>query len=84
MNFVVFENGDVGAGQLYTDYCYVLNTSNKNYVINFLIHSTNGCGGGNCGPYCGTTNEQACKNFDMQKEVIQPIEEIISTFKFTK
>ncbi len=82
MNFVVYESNDVGAGQLYSEYCYILDENNKNYVIDFLIHSTSGCGNGNCGPYCGTENEQACKNFDIQKEIIQPIEEIISTFKF--
>ena len=84
INFVVYEGSDVGAGQLYSDYCYVLSRNNKYYSINFLIHSTNGCGNGNCGPWCGTSNEQACKKFDMQKEVVQPIEKIVSTLKFTK
>ena len=87
-SFALLENSDAGAGQLYTDYCYVLSgskvtQSSRNYVINFVIHSTNGCGSGNCGPYCGTPNEQACKNFDMQKEVVVPIEQVISTFKLT-
>ena len=84
MNFLVYKFNDAGAGQLYSDYCYVLNKNNKNYDINFLIHSTNGCGNGNCGPWCGTPNETACKNFDMQKEVVAPIEKIVSTFKFIK
>lgn len=84
MNFVVYTGSDAGAGQLYTDYCYVLKTNNKYYAINFVIHSTDGCGNGNCGPWCGTPNEQACKTFDMQKEVVQPIETIVSTFKFIK
>jgi hypothetical protein len=83
-NFVLLVSSDVGAGQLYTDYCYVQNINNYNYVIHFLIHSTNGCGNGNCGPYCGTSNDQACKNFDMQKEIVQPIENILSTFKLIK
>jgi hypothetical protein len=84
MNFKLYRGGDVGAGQLYTDYCYALDANNKHYTINFLIHSTNGCGDGNCGPYCGTENEQACKNFDMQKEVVQPMENMVSTLKFIK
>ena len=81
-NFVLYTSSDPGAGQLYSTYCYIYSAGYNKYVINFLIHSTNGCGNGNCGPYCGTPNEQACKNFDMQKEVIQPITEIISTLKF--
>jgi len=82
MKFEVYTSSDVGAGQLYSDYCYIYTIGYWSYVIDFSIHSTNGCGNGNCGPYCGTSNEQACKNFDMQKEVIAPIEQIVSTFKF--
>lgn len=81
MNFLLYKGNDAGVGQLYSNYCYVLKANGLNYVIDFLIHSTNECGKGNCGPWCGTSKEQSCKNFDMQKEVIQPIEQIVSTFK---
>ena len=58
---------------MYTDYCYVLSENNIKLCFNFGYIQLIGCGNGNCGPYCGTPNEQACKNFDMQKEVVQPI-----------
>ena len=84
IDFITYTGTGVGAGQFYGDYCYIIHANNRYYGINFLIHSTNGCGNGNCGPWCGTPNEQACKNFDMQKEVVGPIEQIVSTFKFNK
>lgn len=88
VDFTLYKGVGVGAGQLYNSYCYSTSGVNKYgtvyYQIYFLIHSANGCGNGNCGPYCGTEKEQACKTFDIQKEVEQPMRQIISTFKLTK
>ncbi len=82
LTYTIYEGSDVGAGNLYSDHCYVLNKDDKYYVVDFVIHSINGCGNGNCGPVCGTNRENACKNFDMIKEIEQPIENIVSTLRF--
>jgi len=84
LNYTLYQGSDVWAGQLYTLYCYVIQWPSNNYVFDITIHSTNGCGAGNCGPYCGTPTEQECKNFDMAKEVAQPINDMITSFKVIK
>ncbi|MCX6822647.1 MAG: hypothetical protein NTX91_01435 [candidate division SR1 bacterium] len=81
INYTLFTGNDIGAGTLYTSLCYVLSSKKSVYVIDFEISSHSGCQNGNCGAYCGTKNEQECKDFDMNRDVIKPIETIISTFK---
>ncbi len=76
--------GDAGAGSLYTTSCYLFSWSAAHYVIDFEMRSHTGCGNGNCWAYCETEFEQECKEFDMQKEVNQVIEKIISTVKISK
>ena len=82
--YSLYQGSDVGAGQLYLLYCYVVQGKSDYYVFDITIHATNGCWWGNCGPYCGTEHEQECKDFDLTKEVIAPIEKIISTVNITQ
>jgi hypothetical protein len=82
-NFTLYKESEGAAGSTFTTYCYTTKKDQNNYTIEFLIRYTSGCGE-NCGPYCGTPNETACRNFDKVKEVEKPIEQMISTFKFTK
>ena len=82
INYTLHTSSDVGAGQLYTSYCYVAQKNQSNYVLYFVIWSANGCGGGNCGPYCGTPTEAECKALDRSATIEKPIKEIVSTFKF--
>ena len=72
---------DIGAGQLYTTTCYLFSWNNMNYVIDFEVHSHSWCEHGNCWAYCGTENEQECRDFNIAKNVDQVIETIISTVK---
>jgi hypothetical protein len=81
LSYSLYQGSDVGAGQLYTLYCYVIQGKDNYYVFDITIHSTNGCWWGNCGPYCGTEHEQECKDFDMTKDVAQPLNDIVATLK---
>jgi hypothetical protein len=83
INFTLYKESEGAAGSSFTTYCYTTLKDQKYYAIDFLIRYTNGCGDG-CGPYCGTPNETVCRNFDKVKEVEKPIEQMISTLKFTK
>ena len=83
INYQLNKISDAAAGSTYTTYCYIGRKDQKNYAIQFVIRYTSGCGE-NCGPYCGTENEAACKNFDKVKEVEKPIEQMVSTFKTTQ
>ena len=76
----VYQWSDVGAGQLYSLYCYVIQWNANYYVFSITIHSTNGCGNNNCWPYCGTPYEQECKDFDSMKEIV-PLTTLFSTVK---
>ena len=80
----LYQKSDVGAGQLYLLYCYIVHGENNYYVFGFTIHSTNGCGGGNCWPYCGTPNEQACKDLDKVKDIEGPLNQIVASFTLLK
>ena len=81
VHYTLYTWWDIGAGSLYTSRCYLFSWDTKNYVLNFEMRSHSGCGDGNCGAYCETPSEQECKDFDMNKDVIDPIEKIISTFQ---
>lgn len=81
VNFTLYKASEGAVGSSYTNYCYVTEKDQRYYVVNFVIRTTNGCGF-NCGSYCGTGYEQECKDFNYEKEVVEPISQIISTFKF--
>lgn len=83
LSFRLLKISDGAAGSTYTTYCYVTERERKNYAIQFVIRYTSGCGE-SCGPYCGTEHEAACRNFDKAQEVEKPIEQMVSTLKFTK
>lgn len=82
--YSLYQGTDVGAGQLYSLYCYVVQGTDNYYVVDVTIHSTNGCWWGNCGPYCDTPNEQECKNFDITKDITQPLNDIVATVKINE
>jgi hypothetical protein len=82
IDYTLSTSSDVGAGQLYTSYCYVAQKNQKRYVLYFVIWSANGCGNGNCGAYCGTSTEAECKALDRRTMIEKPIETIVSTFRF--
>lgn len=84
MKYTFAISEDVGAGQRYSTFCYIFSGADANYVLDFEIHSTNGCGNGQCGPYCGTPNEQECKDFDMEQQVVKTIDTIVSTVVLPK
>lgn len=85
IEFAYYKGSDIGAGQLYSDYCYVIQ-SKYDYaaVIDFVIQSHSACGFGGCGAYCGTPYENECMNLNRQADIIMPIQQIIDTFRFTK
>jgi hypothetical protein len=81
INFILYKASEGAAGSSYNSYCYVTEKDQNYYVISFVIKTTNGCGQ-NCSVYCYTQYEEECLNFDGNKEVEEPISQIISTFKF--
>jgi hypothetical protein len=82
IDFSLYTARDAGAGNLYSNYCYVTEKNQKYYIIYFLINSHTGCYQGGCGAYCGTQYEAECRNFDLVRDVEKPIETIVSTFMF--
>lgn len=81
LSYRYYKGQDAGAGSLFTRICYIFSGTQAHYVVDFEIRSHTGCGDDQCWAYCDTPNEQECRDFDMSKHVIQPIETIISTFK---
>jgi len=74
---------DIGAGQLYSEYCYIFdNNKGSLAVIDFIIQSHTGCGFGGCGAYCGTEYEKECQNLDRKTEIGTTIMQIIETASF--
>jgi hypothetical protein len=82
IDFSYATSSDVGAGQLYTTYCYLTQKNSKYYALEFVSHSHTGCFAGECGAYCGTANEQECRNFDLKRDVEIPIRAVVLTFSF--
>jgi hypothetical protein len=81
ISYQFWKGSDAGAGSLYNTYCYVTQKNQKFYVLYFVVWSHLGCGGGNCGAYCGTQFENECKNLDRAVTIDQPIELMVSSFK---
>ncbi|MFA6376214.1 MAG: hypothetical protein WCX69_02310 [Candidatus Paceibacterota bacterium] len=83
VKLTLYVGSDIGAGQLYSEYCYVFE-SGKDYsaTIDFIIQSPSGCGFGGCGAYCGTEHEKECQNLDRKTEIGTTIMQIIETASF--
>jgi len=84
LDFTLYTASGAGAGNLYSNYCYITVKDQKYYIVYFLINSHTGCYQGGCGAYCGTQYEQECRNFDLSRDVEKPIGTIMSTFNFLK
>lgn len=81
--YSLYKGSDIGAGQLYSEYCYVVE-GGQNYtaVIDFIIQSHSACGFDGCGAYCGTQYEDECANLDRQKDIEGPIQQAVDTAMF--
>jgi len=82
LDFSYYTSAGAGAGSLYSTYCYVTEKDKNYYTLEFSIRSHTGCFQGQCGAYCGTPNEAECRKFDLARDVVKPIQKIVSTFKF--
>jgi len=82
--FSLYTGSGVGAGSLYSNYCYITEKNQKYYAIEFEIRSHTGCYNGECGAYCETQNEQECRNFDLKRDVESVIQKIVSTLSLIK
>lgn len=78
--FCYSTNGDVGAGQLYRDYVYTTFRGGSAYTIDYVVHTSNGCG-----VYYGEPQYNECQNFESNYNslVVDPIQQSIATFLFT-
>jgi len=81
LTYMLSKGSGVGAGQLYSSYCYVIQGAKKSYVLDFEIWSHNGCWSGQCGAYCGTQFEQECKDLDRTEDIEDPINDIVKSFR---
>ncbi len=86
--FCYTTSGDAGAGQLYTTYSYTTFSGGNAYIIDYVVHTSNGCGVFENSPDVnapGNGNYKACMDFqnNISSIVIKPIQESIATFKFT-
>jgi hypothetical protein len=84
INYKYYFMSDVGAGSVYNDYCYITQKDQKYYVVDFNIRYHSGCYDGGCGAYCETPNEIECRNFNLIRDVENPIKLIMSTVVFIK
>ncbi len=85
--FCYTTSSDVGAGQLYTSYDYTTFSHGNAYIIDYVVHTSNGCGA-----YANSTDINApgnerykeCLDFGKNYEsiVTKPIQDSIATFKF--
>jgi len=80
INFCYTTSGSAGAGQLYTDYSYTTFRNGYAYMIDYSVHTSNGCGAYENAKY--NECQDAQKNFD--STVVMPIQQSIATFKFTQ
>lgn len=80
INYDLYELSDAAAGSTYTTYCYTTQKDQKYYALRFVMRYTSGCGE-SCGPYCGTPQENVCRNFNKAEEVEKPIKQIVATVK---
>jgi len=88
LQFCYTTSGDVGAGQLYTDYTYNTFRNGYAYSITYSVHTSNGCGAyQNSSDPNDPKNQKYNECLDSAKNsdtlVVKPIQQSISTFKFT-
>ncbi|MFA6354383.1 MAG: hypothetical protein WCX12_01710 [Candidatus Paceibacterota bacterium] len=79
--YTLYKSSGAGAGTLYSNFCYVIPSKEKYYVLDFLIRSHTGCGDGGCGAYCETQFESECRKLDRNRDIEKPIQDIVSSFK---
>jgi hypothetical protein len=84
LSYSLYKNNDIGAGSLYSTYCYLVQAKENTYVFNFTVRSHSGCGGGECGAYCDTPNEQECRDLDRVKTIEEPLNQIVDSFTIVK
>jgi len=89
IKFCLTSGTDEGAGQAYNYYYYTTIANGKYYVVEYLVHSPNACGGyENSSDVNAPGNEKykACKadESNWNSIVIKPINDSIATFKFNK
>lgn len=84
LTYNLYLGSDIGAGQLYSEYCYVITLpqSGSAAVIDFVIQSHSACGFGTCGAYCGTQYEAECLTLNRQQAIEAPIKQMVSSFIF--
>jgi|GEM_PF-2054595 len=85
LSYSLYTGSDIGAGQLYSEYCYVImpGSGSGAAVVDFVIQSHSACGFGTCGAYCGTQYESECLSLNRQQAIELPIQQMISTFVWT-
>jgi len=80
----LYLGSDIGAGQLYTNYCYVFPSETGGAaVIDFMVKSHSACGFDGCGAYCGTQYEAECTNLNRDADIAAPIKKMAESFIFT-
>lgn len=84
LKYFLYKWTDVWAGSLYSTYCYIIESIDNYYVLNFEIRSHSGCWDDNCGAYCSTKFEQECKDLDIVKDIENNLNKIVYTFKILK
>jgi len=89
VKFCLTTGSDVGAGQLYRSYYYTALKNGKYYVIGYVVHTSNACGGYENSPDVnapGNEKYKACMEFQKNYNTIalKPIQDSIATFKFIK
>jgi len=87
IKFCLSEGSDVGAGQAYNSYYYTTLNNGKYYVVEYLVHSPNACGGYENSPDVnapGNERYKACMadESNWNSIVTKPIQDSVATFKF--
>lgn len=81
LRFCLTVGSDVGAGQLYHEYDYTTLHGSNYVTLQYVVHEPNGCGA-----YEGTTNYQACMDFEASHQAVvdNVIRQSAGTLVFTK
>lgn len=81
MRFCLSEYEGVGAGQLYKSYYYTTFWARNYYTLEFIVHTSNGCGA-----YGGLPQQKPCEDFmkNYDSIILKPIQDSVATFKFTQ
>ena len=88
IKFCFTTSGDVGAGQLYTDYNYMTVRNGNAYTVDYSVHTSNGCGvyqNDNDINSPDNLRYRECLDFGKNYNtlVTQPIQKSIGTLTFT-